>query len=453
MTVRQVGGNLTTWVVLALLLWQCPASALDASRVLVVYNADSCQGRDIADYYLQTHPDARSLALTGVPCSEQIGQEAYLNVIRPQILAGLEDDIDCIVTTKGLPLRIVNPGSGNWNTYSSLESELARIDTIDSAALMGNQKWYYPYPLGNPLVYNPYANRAEPFSHATYGTRLTCRLDGYCVDDVKRSIDNAQRAYLGRPNLQAVLDDYPDKYDFMTQAASAMDALALAVTHEQTRQTVTNLSVPVWAYVTHGTNGSASSDYLSDDFELALAGGAVFHSWESFNAYTFDDDTDIPYDQGCVADWIAAGGSAGVGHVWEPVIDFYNVAHEDILLDRLARGFAWAEAAWAATYQLSYVNTVIGDPLMRFDLWIEGDYDLDGDVDEDDYLGVVTAVQAGLYDPLADMDGDGVVDDVDISIVQTSYAALNGVHPQLTPEPASLAMLGIGAAALLRRKQ
>ena len=40
----------------------------------------------------------------------------------------------------------------------------------------------------------------------------------------------------------------------------------------------------------------------------------------------------------------------------------------------------FVEAAWRATRQLSYMNTVVGDPLMRLQAWLPGDANLDGAV-------------------------------------------------------------------------
>ncbi len=135
-------------------------AAVDPSSVVVLYNANSPDGIEIANYYAQVHPGARLHGLNNVSTSEQVTQDHYLNVIRPQVLAGIDDSTELIVTTKGLPLRILNttPNPGTypgwrgerynmsipndwWKPYSSLESELTRIDRIDSPELMGDQSF------------------------------------------------------------------------------------------------------------------------------------------------------------------------------------------------------------------------------------------------------------------------------------------------------------------------
>src|SRR5215831_17541884 len=82
--------------------------ALDASNVLVLYNAASPDGLQIANYYAADHPGVRLLGLQNVPTTDQITQDQYLNIIRPQVLGALNPSTDVIVTTKGLPLRIYN---------------------------------------------------------------------------------------------------------------------------------------------------------------------------------------------------------------------------------------------------------------------------------------------------------------------------------------------------------
>ena len=122
--------------------WPSVSSGLDASGVLVVYNANSADSQEIADYYAAFHPGVALCPLSNVPDQEVVSQDVYLNQIRPYVLDALDDTIDCIVTTKGLPLRIDNSSPGDpllVNVHSSLESELTRIDTISSAAQMGNQ--------------------------------------------------------------------------------------------------------------------------------------------------------------------------------------------------------------------------------------------------------------------------------------------------------------------------
>lgn len=186
----------------------CPsAAAVDSSNVLVLYNTASSDGLAIANYYAQVHPGVRLLGLNGVSTSESITADDYLNTIRPQVLPALTSSTDVIVTTKGLPLRIQvtepepssvwpNPPTytdpngvlhviSTWKSYSSLESELADVDRVSSWQMMGDQSTTQ----AGHFAGNPYYQSNSAFSHASVGTRLTARLDGYTANQVEAAID------------------------------------------------------------------------------------------------------------------------------------------------------------------------------------------------------------------------------------------------------------------------
>jgi uncharacterized protein (TIGR03790 family) len=448
---------------------------LDSSNILVLYNPASPESVQIANYYAQVHPGVNQLALNNVPTTEQVDWSVYLNTIRPQVVSALTPSIDCIVTTKGLPLRIYNPNVDPntykvWSTYSSLESELARVDTINTCVLMGNQKTTADPPSGNPLAKNPYYYYADrPFDYDTEGTRLTSRLDGFTVADVTSAINRAQKAVIGRPGYTFLIDDDPDAPGHSVDKMENLDSNVLTprnIPHiyDGTNTFVRDANGPVLGYVSHGVYSGAPGDYIlnpATGLRISPAKGGVFYTYESYNAYTFDPSAvgQMPVRQGLVAEWLRLGGAAGVGHVQEPGISDMSLTKEDRMFQMLLNGYTWAEAAWRATPQLSYVNTVVGDPLMCFKPWVKGDFDLDGDVDMFDISAVKLAYGTRAGDPgynlLADMNANGVVDFWDLSFVKDHYTgSIPNTPPPLTiPEPSCLAILilaGLGTVARRR---
>jgi len=407
--------------------------ALEETSVLVVYNSASADGVLIAQHYAGLHPGVSLVGIHNVPAQEDIDQQVYLDQIRPQVLAAIDDSIDCIVTTKGMPLRITNNDPGNHlvtNVYSSLESELTRIDTIDSASLMGNQMAPMPSippAFTNPYVVNPYCGAEGDFDHVTYGTRLTSRLDGFTVDDVIASIDSAFRVMFGDKFF--IADDDPAySYDRMQQLAeNVLAPSGVSHQYDNTSAFLNTAPVPVIGYVSHGRYGGAPEGYILDEqngLKFELAPGAIMQTWESFNAYSFVEGGNR-LGQGLLAEWIARGGSGGVGTVEEPGATSSAVANEERIFELMLDGYCWAEAAWNATMQLSFVNTVVGDPLMKWSEYLcPGDANGDGRVDSDD-LDIVLS-NWGQQVPIGsavhgDLNSDGWVGMGDIDKVLSNY--------------------------------
>jgi len=477
--------------------------ALDPSGVLVLYNADSPDGAEITSYYSQVHPGVKTLGLSGLGLSEEISADEYLAAVRPQVLSALSPAIDVIVTTKGMPLRInmgshADPGSYtdpqgvnrqvfNWSRYSSLESELTRIDTIGTWQQMGDQTWYWPdHPTDNP-----YFNRQSAFDRDAFdGMRLTARLDGFTAEDVKASIDRAQNAFRGGPNWFVVDDDTnaagagADKMEALV--SNVLEPLQVQHTSNDTDTFVTSAPGPVVGYVSHGVHGggkTAPDGYLIEqDHSAALqfkpADGAVFHTWESYNAYSFTEGGNRG-GQALVAEWIQRGGTVGTGHVEEPGASPFNVTNEDAMFEMLLDGYTWAEAAWSATPQLSYVNTIVGDPLMVLRELLPGDANKDGFVGLADLssLGANWGATGEPGDEMwsrGDFNGDGLVGLSDLSTLGARWGDFtqdyNGANVSLgefdhdsalaavtapVPEPSTtvLAAAGLFVATLATRRR
>jgi uncharacterized protein (TIGR03790 family) len=443
------------------------ARGLTAENVLVLYNADSGEGAEIASHYAQARPGSKTLALSNVPTDEEVEWSVYLDAIRPQVVNAVQadDQISCVVTTRGLPLRIVNNkpdgGATAWNSHSSLESELTRLLTIDSREAMGDQAWYLPAPAGNPLAANSYYQQACGFESSEHDDMLlTSRLDGFCVEDVTSMIDRGNRAFVGWRELGMLLDDDPDAAGASIDRMEKLSSDVLAPRQVAHRHDPTDVFVPSYAgqlvgYIGHGRNGGAPAGYLMDEedgLQVQVAPGAVFHTYESYNAWSFQEGGNR-MGQGLVAEWIALGGSAGLGHVHEPRASATSIADEAVLVEMLLGGYTWAEAAWAATPQLSFVNTVVGDPLMRWRRVLDGDANCDGFVDVGD-LGTLGyhwgSDNVGWRQ--GDFTGNGLIDVADLGVLASNFGmSVQGDGPAV-PEPVSISLLLAIVPALVGRR-
>ena len=453
------------------------ASAIAPENVLVVYNDDSGpagDGLQIANYYQQVRPGVHIAPISGVDAiltgahTEVVGGQDYLDVIRPQILSAIgsiSDDIEVIVTTKGMPLRIdagSNPGGfTNWKQYSSLESELTRIDSIDTTVKMGNQKLFIFPTVDSNVSANPYFFDNQPFvrtgSDPVNGDmRLSTRLDAFSVESVKKSIDRSQNVYLVPFGHYIVVDDtqIPPNNDQMTNSAGLGQGLFETITSQYpddgatnpvpilientTESAITSSGRPVLGYVSHGINdgaGPLGPGYIQSQLNFELANGAVFHTYESFNAFSFNPA--YSQSQGLIAEWLEIGGTAALGHVQEPISGPNNVTNEDLFYQLLLpaggasaapgeSGLTFVEAAWNATRQLSFVNTVVGDPLMTIQAWLPGDTNLDGMVEFNDFFTLQgNWLQSGTFED-GDFSGDGIVDEGDFDILLGNWMASVG---------------------------
>jgi uncharacterized protein (TIGR03790 family) len=462
---------------LGLLIASSSLGAIAPANVLVLYNASSPDGIDLANYYAQVHPGVQLLGITGVPTAEEITADDYLSLIRPQVLPALNSSISVIVTTKGLPLRInvteSNPGSytdpygvartvgsGWWKPYSSLESELTRIEEVGTWQQMGDQTYYSPTgaPSRPQPSSNPYYGVCSAFSYSKYaisgygGMRLTSRLDGFTTADVKAAIDRAQKAFVPSGASYVVMDDDPAAgTDRMVQLRDiALTPKGQNYVYDNTSAAVTTAPGPVVGYVSYGIHGGGlSPGYITNQLNFQLAGGAVFDTHESYNAYSFQPGGNLG-GQGLVAEWLQIGGTAGVGNVQEPLNGSNYEANEDQLFRMLLNGYTWGEAAWSSLRQLSYVNTVVGDPLMTWKAALAGDINLDGTVNGADFNTILSNYnKSGMDWTQGDMNGDGVVNGADLNIVLANFGAISGTSvARAVPEPAVLGMLGLAAPFL-----
>jgi hypothetical protein len=284
-------------------------------------------------------------------------------------------------------------------------------------------------------------------------------------------IDRAQLAYLLPSSHAVVVDGHPASPVF---AETAMPELAQSILPSHDQLTIydeTNTSIldspnPIIGYVSHGVHSGLplgepgdldETGYIFESLDFEYANGAIFHTYESFNAFSFDlANTSGVTSQGQVAQWIAAGGTAGLGHVQEPTASKWTITNEDVFFDMMLSGCTLAEAAWAATRQLSFVNTVVGDPLMRWKTWLPGDANLDGLIDNADagiLLGNWGDTTLGIDGGDFNLDGSTNAADGGILFENWTFLPSASLRAVAAPEPSSMWIAVSGLCGLLAARR
>ena len=328
--------------------------------VLVVINSASGISDSVGSYFANIHniPEQNIVRITA-PTTEEIDSVQFEN-LRSQIESALisrnlKDSINYIVTTKGVPLKVLR-----WtpNANSSVESELTLI--------LGP---YASYISQNGRLISPYYNQRQNFTHAQYGIYLVTRLDGYSYNDIKSLIDRSAVIPRSIPSGATFILDEDPTYNtsipylntYLSNAANLLrtrgqncilDTTTVYLTHQ------TN----VIGYVSWGSNDRNQQYYTTNAIPMnTYLPGAIGETYVSTSARNFA--TPPTYGQSLIADLIAEGITAVKGYVYEPYSN--AMADASILFPMYVDGYTVAESYYSSSYFLGWMDVVIGDPKFR----------------------------------------------------------------------------------------
>lgn len=396
------------------------------------------------------------------------------------------DELVSIVLIRGIPHRIRdtdNPTAGDnpaqlaaeFNagdaTAASVDAELVLLwQNLSSGEGGGTMDSYADNMIDNP--YHQSSADIQGFNRSNIGTQksfvdignfhlawglsganrfrltpgdmyLVCRIDAASVTDAVAMIDRAQGIVLNRRYARTILDKddrenaldddglfNPPVFNAGNDYEDTRDALLSTSWHVDYDATGTFLlggdqQGPVIAYSSYGENHEpnppGNGTYISGFF---FARGAIFNTFESYNGRALNGLGTL-FNQEQVADFIAAGGTFGIGHVWEP-FSFTIPDNVFLFVNFMNNGLTWAESAYTAIPALSWMHVVVGDPLGRVSAVVDqvADLDADGDVDQEDverFRDCLTGSTLPPPTPIctnADFDGDSDVDMADHGGIQ-----------------------------------
>lgn len=160
----------------------------------------------------------------------------------------------------------------------------------------------------------------------------------------------------------------------------------------------------------NGTPGCCSGTDYPGSFNYAP--GAIFNTIESFNGRGFGGLDG--FGQAQLAMFIRAGGTCGIGNAWEPFS--FSVGDSTPIVNNFLQGnLTWVEAGWNAMSVCSWMQFLVGDPLMLVQR-TRDDLDGNGSVDVDDLYR--------WHENPTDVNGDGAITDADGRIIEASVRGI-----------------------------
>lgn len=373
------------------LLFAAATAIPDADRVLVVANSNSPTSLAIANDYVQKRRVKKLIRIACQDSAEDANKETmaytdFQSAIELPLKAylGKHPEIDFIVLTKGVPIRLTGATSGLGNNRPSLDSFLAAIDypmRKDVIPVVLNDSGFT-----GKCWANRFWNSKERFSHAKFGGYLVTRLDGYTEDEAKLLTAYALEAEKKAPTGSILIDvasghglgpldavpksaikdgkldthfvnemAYNDWDADLLVSAQQLQKRGLPVTLDQTEEFIGRKG-DLMGYASWGSN---DPKFVADNYKtLRFAPGAVAETAVSTSARTF-----LPTSggQSLIVDLIRGRVTGVKGYCDEPLLQ--AVASPTILFDRYTSGWTLAESFYAASRFVGWEDIVIGDPL------------------------------------------------------------------------------------------
>jgi uncharacterized protein (TIGR03790 family) len=362
----------------------------EAAATVVLYNKNDASSLALARYYAGKR-GIEADSLVGLDCSsdEEISRDAYLVHIEAPVRAAFDkhgwwkirrgNDGRRLVTDaakrfvaimRGVPLKIASDAkTPPTSIYKELDpgSPLQSLVPHNEASVDSELAALFAQLDETPsVIANPYYRRFTPaLSLPPAITPLfVCRLDGPSDLIVRRMIDDSLAtektglwgwAYL---DARGITDPaYVEGDKWLTNAARLMRRQGIPVISDYAPETWRDGFPVTDAAVYYGWyDGDVSGPFVQPGFRFVP--GAVAVHLHSYSARTLRDPK-----VSWAAPLLADGATVTMGNVYEPYLAL--TVNFDVLQDRLMNGLTLAEAAYAATRGISWMNVVLGDPLYR----------------------------------------------------------------------------------------
>ncbi|MFZ4695133.1 MAG: TIGR03790 family protein [Verrucomicrobiia bacterium] len=376
---------LTAWAASAL-----SAAHPDAANTLVVYNTKEPRSGEIARYYAEKR-GIPEINLCPIECStqEEITRAEFDNtVLRPirewaqshdllkigavrvagqprEVITATGGHLKYLVLCYGVPVKIAH--DPNQILPSSLKGVRAEFQI--NAASVDSELALLPQPQSpiTGFVPNPiYKKRCTEVRNWNLGIVLVSRLDGPTPALAMGLVDGALegerlglfgRAFLDARGIPNSNPGYKVGDDWIYGARqAAFDQGWEAVFDDQEGTFGDEVDATSCALYGGWYAHSICGPFAATAFHFQTGAVAYhIHSWSAGTLRTANSYWAGPL--------IAHGAAATMGCVYEPYLQM--TPNVDVLFEKLFEGASWGEAAWSSQQFLSWMTTVVGDPLYR----------------------------------------------------------------------------------------
>ena len=363
------------------------AQQLTNREVLVLFNKSDPESARLAEAY----QDARSIPASQVlglemPLEADISRSQYENSIvtplreyftdrgwwkRSRDAKGLliptTNRIRAIVLMRGVPLRI--KPSPKKPTQKGTPPPSDPISPRDEACVDSELAMFGIENLSSKgVLKNPFFESKKPLSEAKVPYLvLTSRIDAPAYAICKKMITDAvateKHGLWGRAYVD-VANKFPQGDLWLNEIIALNIRTGIPTIADRFNDTLPKNYPMTEAAIYYGWyDWNVSGPFLNPGFQFRP--GAVAVHLHSFSAQQLTDA-----HKNWSAPPLVRGAAATVGNVYEP---YLALSHNfGILHNRLLKGWTFVEAAWAAMPVASWQGVVLGDPLYRPFLHIDG---------------------------------------------------------------------------------
>lgn len=354
--------------------------------VAILYNSASKESKALADTYATARGiPADNLIGLNLPETEEISRTDFDKQLRIPIireydrrewwtrekspqgnLVPVRNKIHILVCMRGVPSRIAEESGGLPAKPEPKDYLNAGAAAVDSElSLLGIEG----LPSKGPIN-NPYYKAEKSFPDSGLPMTLVGRIDGptptICERMIRDAIETEKTGLWGMSviDIAKKFPDEPAGDPSLENIARLHRESGIPVMVDRFPDTLPlNFPLRDTAVYYGWYDWNVSGPFLNPAFQFKK--GAVAVHLHSFSASQLRD----PAKNWC-APFLARGAAATLGNVYEPLLALTH--HFDIFQARLMAGYTLVEAAYMAAPAVSWQGVVLGDPLYRPFIHLDG---------------------------------------------------------------------------------